>query len=118
MIAKIVKQKSWQVTPEKVEVAIRKIIETAKPVKLILFGSYLRGEIGINSDVDFLVVTGNHVVNGRKESVRIRRALRGVSMPMDIIVVLEDNWNWLKDKPGLVYREAYRHGKVMYESYK
>ena len=108
--------KAWEVTPEKVEAAVRKIIEVARPAKLILFGSYVRDKTDVNSDVDFLVVTGNEVENTRKESVRIRRALRGIGMPMDILVVPERKWLELKDEPGLIYREALKNGKVIYES--
>ena len=105
----------WEVTSEKVEAAIRKIIEVSQPDKLILFGSYAKDTITINSDVDFLVITGDHVENPRKESVRIRRALRGISMPMDILVVPKTQWHQLKDVPGLIYREAMNKGKVVYE---
>jgi predicted nucleotidyltransferase len=108
--------KAWRVTPEKVEAAVRKIIEVARPTKLILFGSYLRGKTDINSDVDFLVITGKEIENARKESVRIRRALRGIGMPMDILVVPQSKWMELKDEPGLIYREALKSGKVVYES--
>jgi len=44
------------VTAEKVEAAARKIIEVAQPSKLILFGSYVRGETSINSYVDIFVI--------------------------------------------------------------
>ncbi len=108
--------KSWRVTPEKVEAAVRKIIEVARPTKLILFGSYVKSRTDMNSDVDFLVVTGNEIENTRKESVRIRRALRGIGMPMDILVIPEGKWMELKDEPGLIYKEALKSGKVVYES--
>lgn len=108
--------KAWEVTPEKVEAAVRKIIEVARPLKVILFGSYVRNDVSINSDADFLVITGDDVENARKESVRIRRALRGIAMPMDILVVPEGKWRQLKDKPGLIYREALKNGRVVYES--
>lgn len=108
--------KSWRVTPEKVEAAVRKIIEVARPTKLIIFGSYVMNKADINSDVDFLVVTGNEVENTRKESIRIRRALRGIGMPMDILVVPERKWMELRDEPGLIYKEALKSGKVVYES--
>ena len=108
--------KAWEVTPEKVEAAVRKIIEIARPAKLILFGSYVKDKTNINSDVDFLVIAGDEVGNTRKESVRIRRALRGIGMPMDILVVPERKWLELKDKPGLIYKEALKNGKLIYES--
>ncbi len=108
--------KSWRVTAEKVEAAVRKIIEVAKPTKLIIFGSYVMDEVDFNSDVDFLIISGDEVRNARKESVRIRRALRDINMPMDILVVPKQKWNELKDEPGMIYREALRKGKVVYES--
>jgi predicted nucleotidyltransferase len=106
----------WEVTSEKVEAAIRKIIEVGQPLKLILFGSYVRGETNINSDLDILVVARDEVESPRKESVRIRRALRGISMAMDILVVQQSKWEELKDVPGLIYREALMTGRVVYES--
>jgi uncharacterized protein len=107
---------SWKVTPEKVEAAVRKIVEFARPAKLIIFGSYVSNQTDINSDVDFLIIMDKEVENTRKESVRIRRALRGIGMPMDILVVPGKKWEELKDEPGLIYREAMRKGKVVYES--
>ena len=106
----------WMVTPEKVELAVRKIIELVRPLKIILFGSYVRGAATIHSDLDILVITDDDVENPRKESIRIRRALRGISMPMDILVVPRTRWEQLKERPGLIYREALRKGKMIYES--
>ena len=106
----------WAVTPDKVERAVQKIIEIGSPRKIILFGSYVKGISTPNSDLDVLVITGDDVSNPRKESVRIRRALRGISMPMDIIVVPEAKWMQLKDLSGMVYREAFHTGRVVYES--
>jgi len=107
---------SRNVTPEKVTAAIRKIIEVGKPLKLILFGSYVQGNMNINSDVDILVVACDDIQNPRKESVRIRRELRGISMPMDVLVVPESKWELLKNHPGLIYREIRTKGKLVYES--
>jgi predicted nucleotidyltransferase len=109
------KEYDWAVTAEKVELVIRKIIDLVQPLKIILFGSYINGTLTINSDLDVLVITGDDTENPRKESVRIRRALRGISMPMDILVVPQTQWEQLKDQPGMIYREAHRTGKVVYE---
>ena len=107
---------AWEITPEKVESAIRKIIEVAQPRRIILFGSYVRNAHGRNSDVDFLVVVGDEVENPRRESVRIREALGEILMPMDLLVVPSGKWQKLKDVPGLIYREALKTGEVVYES--
>jgi predicted nucleotidyltransferase len=52
---KVQGKQAWEVTSEKVETAIRKIIEISQPLKLILFGSYVRGDTDINSDLDIVV---------------------------------------------------------------
>lgn len=107
---------SWAVTPQKVQAVIQRILEISRPKKLILFGSYVRGETHRDSDLDILVVMTDAVENPRKESVRIRRELRGISMSMDILVVRESMLRELADAPGLIYREALRSGEVVYES--
>lgn len=106
---------AWEVTPQKVKAVVDKIIEIATPRKVILFGSYVRGNMTINSDLDVMVVTSN-VENPRKEGIRIRRALKGIMMPIDILVVQEDVLAEAADTPGLIYREAIKNGKVVYES--
>ena len=107
---------AWAVTPEKVEMAVRKIVEIGKPRKIILFGSFVKGRTTTNSDLDVLIIAGDDITDPRKESVRIRRALRGISMPMDIIVIPETQWMQLKDRPGMIYQEASREGKIVYEA--
>lgn len=106
----------WAVTPEKIERAVREIVNIGRPQRVILFGSAARGEAGLHSDADFLVVTSEDVPSPRRESVRIRRALRGLPMAMDILVISEKRLQELADQPGLIYREALRRGKVVYEA--
>jgi predicted nucleotidyltransferase len=107
---------SWAITPEKIEAAVKRIVSVAQPRKVILFGSVVRGKPDIHSDVDILVVTGDEVESSRQESVRIRRALRGITMPIDVLVIPEKRLQELADQPGLVYREAVRHGQIVYEA--
>ncbi|HXG17909.1 MAG TPA: nucleotidyltransferase domain-containing protein [Methylomirabilota bacterium] len=109
-------QASWTITPEKIDAAIKRIVSVAHPRKVILFGSVVAGKPDIHSDVDILVVTRDEIESSREESVRIRRALRGITMPMDILVIPEKRLQELADQPGLVYREAIRHGRVVYET--
>ena len=70
----------------------------------------------MNSDLDVLVVVSDNVIDSRQESVRIRQSLRGISMPMDILVISESKLKELADVSGLIYQEALRTGKVVYEA--
>jgi uncharacterized protein len=109
-------QPAWAVTPEKVDAVVQRLIAAASPRKIFLFGSFVRGQTGRDSDLDVLVVTKDSVENTRKESVRLRSAVSEVSMPMDILVVRESVFEALKDKVGLIYREAVRHGRLVYDA--
>lgn len=107
---------AWAVTPAKVQAAIERIVRVAQPRRVFLFGSYVRGDTGRNSDLDILVVTDDSIHNPRAESVRIRRCLRDISMPMDILVITEGRLRQLADVRGLVYHEILRSGQEVYES--
>ena len=64
----------------------RRLSEAAPPSsRVILFGSAARGELTRDSDLDFLVIEPE-VENPALESVRLRRVLADVLVPMDIIV--------------------------------
>ena len=95
---------------------VQRLIEVASPKKIILFGSYVRGDATRDSDLDVLVVTSHEVESPRRESVRLRNSLSDINMPMDIVVVPFSRFQTLRQKLGLIYREADRHGKVVYES--
>lgn len=101
---------------QKVEAVVRRLIGIARPKKIILFGSYVRGELTPHSDLDVLVVTPDDVESPRRESVRLRNAVGDIRMPMDILVVPESRFRALRHKVGLIYREAALRGKVVYEA--
>ena len=106
---------SWQITEEKVQRAIQRIVEVAQPLSIILFGSYVRGQTGLNSDLDILIVVNEDVKNCRRESVRIRKALWDISMPMDILVIRAQELRELVDVPGLIYSTIMKEGRIIYE---
>ncbi len=57
--------------------------EAAKPARVILFGSYARGDAGENSDLDFLVVEPT-LQDKFGEMVRLRQILRPLRVPVFI----------------------------------
>lgn len=108
-------QVPWAVTNDKVRAAVERVVAASSPYAVILFGSYVRSEAKPGSDLDMLVVADDSLEHCRKESARLRRALRGISMPIDILVVRHGDFERLKDVPGLIYQEAVKKGKVAYE---
>ena len=109
-------RKTWAGTPTKIHAAVKRVVKAAHPTRVILFGSAARGGRRTPNDVDLLIVRDEEVRSPRKEGIRIRRALRGISMPMDILVISERKLREVADQPGLVYREALREGKIVYDA--
>src|SRR5579863_1177192 len=106
---------SWAVTSEKIAEAVRRLVEAGRPKRIIVFGSAARDPAAAN-DLDLLVVTRDDLPSPRRESVRLRSALRGLSMPIDILVISERRLAELAEQPGLIYREALRTGRIEYEA--
>jgi transcriptional regulator with XRE-family HTH domain len=91
---------------------VRRILTVTKPEKIILFGSAARGEMGSDSDLDLLVVTA---CKHRRETARkIRGALFGITIPIDIIVAKPEDLQRYGDAIGLIYRPALKEGTVLY----
>jgi predicted nucleotidyltransferase len=74
------------VSQEILEEIIRRVVGTAQPERIILFGSAARGEMGPNSDVDLLVVKRGTYDRGRLAE-EIYLNLHGVGQAVDVIVV-------------------------------
>ena len=92
---------------------VDRVVETANPNKIILFGSAQRGDMGPNSDLDILVVMPPGI-HRRKTARSIYRNLIGVGFATDIIVVTEEDIEQYKDNLGLVIKPALEEGKVLY----
>jgi predicted nucleotidyltransferase len=92
---------------------VKRILDVVQPKNIILFGSAVRGEMGVNSDIDILVVVPSGL-HRRKTAQKIYRNLIGVGFAVDIVVVLEDDIEQFKDHNGMVIQPALKEGKVLY----
>jgi len=92
----------------------RRILGVSDPEQIILFGSYARGNYGPDSDLDLLVVMKD-VKSTRQECNRLRRSLRGLLMPVDILVATPEQLQKHRKTVGLIYRSLLEEGIVIYE---
>lgn len=95
------------------EEIVRRIQSISNPAKIILFGSYARGDFGPDSDLDLLVVE-DEVDSTRAETARIYRALADLAVPVDVVVVRTSYVQQYGDLVGTVVRPALREGRVLY----
>ena len=103
------------VNPQTIRRAVELIREAAAPRRIILFGSHARGEAGDDSDVDLLVVEPAQA-DALGEMVRLRRILSPLRMPVDLLVVTEEYYQYWCDTPGNLMFEVALEGQVLYEA--
>ena len=97
------------------EEIVRRILKVASPERIILFGSAAAGRMTGDSDIDLLVVEPSPP-DTRKESVRLRQALRGLGYPFDVIVMASGRFDETKHVIGGIAYPANKYGKVIYEA--
>lgn len=95
------------------EQAIQTLVEAARPERIILFGSHARGAARQDSDMDFLVIE-SRVEDRAREMDRLRRALRPLRIPVDVLVYSTDEVARWGDQPGSALYWALREGRIVY----
>lgn len=95
--------------------ATQRLVERFAPTRIILFGSQARGTADDRSDVDLLVICQ---VTGRKRDLMVAmdRALGGLGIARDVIVLTPEEYERDRRIPGTVARPASLEGRVLYDS--
>lgn len=92
-----------------------RLVEKFHPQRIILFGSQARETADKQSDVDLLVVCPIQG-NRRQLMVAMDRALKGLPIARDIMVLSPEEFERDRYIPGTVARRAWKEGKVLYEA--
>jgi uncharacterized protein len=103
------------VTEQTIHAAVHRMVTLASPRKVILFGSYARGNAHADSDLDFVVVQ-TQVTNKADDMIRLRRAIGPIGIGVDVLVCSEDEMARRGQVPGTVLYWALKEGKVLYQS--
>jgi len=93
---------------------VRRLVDRFNPDRVILFGSQARDTADVKSDVDVLVVCPVQS-NRRKLMVDMDRALAGLGIARDIIVLTSQEYERDRHIPGTVARPASIEGRLLYE---
>jgi predicted nucleotidyltransferase len=103
-------------TQEKVDLAVKAAVEVAQPSRVILFGSWARGEARWDSDLDMAVLVPDSAEARLGELRRsLRRRLDEVPMSIDLVLATEEFANRFRGEINSIYYRILRDGQVAYE---
>ena len=94
---------------------VDRILAVANPERIILFGSGATGLMTRDSDLDLLVIERDFQ-SQREESTRLRQALGGLGIPVDVFAMTPERFEETKGVIGGLAYPANKYGKVIYET--
>jgi predicted nucleotidyltransferase len=103
------------ISPTLISEIVKRVLSVAQARRIILFGSAAAGNMTEDSDIDLLVLESSPQ-DARKESVRIRQAVRGLGFPFDIIVMADQRFEETRNVVGGIAYPAGKYGRVIYEA--
>ncbi|MBP7284831.1 MAG: nucleotidyltransferase domain-containing protein [Leptospiraceae bacterium] len=102
------------ITEKKIQEVINKISNSYFPEKIILFGSYAKGNPEIASDLDLFIIKDSTLPR-YKRGLEVRRLLFGSMIPIDLLVYTPKEIEEQKDRKYSLVHEVLNTGRVVYE---
>ena len=94
---------------------VSRILQVARPRRVILFGSAATGTMTSDSDLDLLVIQDDFA-NEREESIRLRSSLGNIGLPVDVFAMTSNRFEETKDVIGGLAYPANKYGRIVYEA--
>ena len=95
-----------------IEGATRRLSEVAPDAEIVLFGPRARGHAFDDSELDLVVIEPNFDHRGT-EAARLRKALRGLDVALDLVLYRRQEANERRSVPGTFLFHALREGRVL-----
>jgi uncharacterized protein len=84
--------------------------------KIILYGSYSRGDYHENSDIDFLVVLNDEEILVGKELAYMNKAIFQLTLQYNIAIShYPTTKNRFENSQAMFYQQIRKEGKIIYE---
>jgi predicted nucleotidyltransferase len=100
-------------TQEQLDLILRRVVEAVHPLRVVLFGSAVRGEMTPDSDVDLLVVVPNGA-HRRHTMEYLHTQLSGLPLPVEVVVATPEDLERYGGSVGMIYRSALQEGREVY----
>lgn len=105
-----------RITPDLINYVVQKIVREIQPEKIILFGSYAKGEFDKSSDLDLFIIKDDKKLTSSQLRRKVDALLRGRKFAVDLLVRKpeEVELNIKAENPFYLYH-IFENGKVLYE---
>jgi len=109
------KLRTEKITSELSDYIVEKIVREIQPKKIILYGSYARGDFRKNSDLDLFIIKESNE-SSRMLERKVDRLFNGRLFSLDLRVrkPSEVEWNFRAQNPFYIYH-IFKDGKILYE---
>lgn len=94
---------------------VARIRTVMDPDAIVVFGSRGRGQASPESDLDLIVIARSSAPRHCR-AIPVRRALRGLAVPQDILVYTPAEVDEWRTAPTSLVATALREGRVIYEN--
>jgi predicted nucleotidyltransferase len=102
------------VNEEIIQGIVSTIVTGLRPRRVILFGSYARGQAGADSDLDlFIELDAPLPLHGR--AARVKRLFDPYPCPMDVVVYTPEEVDYWRRAAASLVASVLKEGKVLYE---
>ncbi|MCK9208055.1 MAG: nucleotidyltransferase domain-containing protein [Salinivirgaceae bacterium] len=93
---------------------VNRIASNYNPDKIILFGSYAKGNYNDNSDLDFILIKDTNTPK-HKRGIEVRRLFYGLAIPMDFKIYTSIEFNNELSNQYSFLSSAIKGSKILYE---
>ena len=104
----------YMITKEQIEEVKKRLIEVYDPLEIYLFGSHAWGHPTNGSDLDLLIVVEESDDKRHKRSIPGSRALMGLMIPTDLLVLTKDEFNRRVNDVTTLCHKIVKEGKKIY----
>ena len=98
-----------------VDIVVKRLVESLNPERILLFGSHAWGTPDADSDVDLLVIVADAQLPAYKRARAGYRALRGVRLQKDIVVLTKAEFDRQSTVPFSLAHRVLQHGRALYD---